>query len=349
MERIKTKKILILFGFVMPSLLIAQKLKEVQLGVIKGEMKHYQGQLSWINENSKDEQVNFWTDKQWLKLPDSTFNVSRGDTLNFGYNISLNQVVGLQHAEIRLLDADGIILDGFIVQGRFLLADTLTLESYRNDHFPFKAQEQVFNIGRGFTNQEFSKVFTLYNFGGDSLDLTNVASENDNLKFYFNPSLIGHNQFTRMELLYSPNQTKRIGFNRENLNLRDEKGELIAVLPVQYTLEENLKTMNDASPQLSLSLLTYDFKVMKTGTLKQVSITLSNSGDADLTLYKIESNCDCLSYSLKDEVLLPGQSSELVVQFNAAQRLGFERKTLAIFSNDPHESTRVLVFKAHVK
>lgn len=334
---------------VLPSILLSQNIDEIQLGIVKGEMKEFYGRLNWVNTSNQEVSGEFWTDKEWLKLPSSSFSIINGDTLTFNYTINISDAIGLQQAEVRLVDTEGILLQGFLLKGRFLPADTLALETYRNEYFPFKAKEQVFNLGAGFNTEQFSRSFTLYNFGGDSLDLSAISTKNKGLKFRFSPTKIAHNQFTRMELTYSPDSMLTRGFVRENLSLWDANKKLIAVMPVQYTLEDDLTSESGLAPKLLVSKESHDFKVMSSGLMKQVSIKISNIGDVDLSFFKIESNCDCLTYSLKTDVLSPGQSTELIVQFNADQRIGYERKTLAIFSNDPAESTKVLVFKAHVK
>jgi len=88
---------------------------------------------------------------------------------------------------------------------------------------------------------------------------------------------------------------------------------------------------------------------MAPNTKKSVNITLSNRGNEPLELLKIESNCSCLLYDVKRAAIAPGESVEMQVTFDATDRLGFERKTLAIFSNDPRKPTAVITFRAHVK
>ena len=104
-----------------------------------------------------------------------------------------------------------------------------------------------------------------------------------------------------------------------------------------------------AVPHLTLSKLTHDFKVMKKGTRQQVNIRLTNTGNALLRIEKLESNCNCLQYKMVPQALKAGQSVVLTVTFNATNRMGYERKTLALFTNDPEQPTKVLTFEAHVK
>jgi len=345
----KMRKVLLLIGLLIPSVIWSQSLDEIQLGIVKGELKQFHGTLKWVNENNGARSGTFWADQEWLRFSEASFSVDKEDTLVINYSIEISQALGLNQAEIRILDNNNVLLQGFLVHGRFLPADTLALDTYRNEFFPFKAKEQVFNIGLGFNNMEFSKIYTLYNFGGDSLDLSNVSSELENVKVKFSPAIISHNQFTRMELIHSPGPNLERGFVRDNVKFFDGNDKLIAVLPLQFTLEDQFLTSNATAAKLRVSKLSHDFRVMSSGSVKEVLIEISNSGDADLEVFKIESNCDCLTYDLGETILSPGQSTEILVQFNAVERMGYERKTLAIFSNDPNASTKVLVFKAHVK
>ncbi|WP_339607061.1 DUF1573 domain-containing protein, partial [uncultured Roseivirga sp.] len=120
-------------------------------------------------------------------------------------------------------------------------------------------------------------------------------------------------------------------------------------IPVQFTLENKPITASPDSPYLSVSDLDHDFKVLGVNDKGNVTIKLSNSGNEPLEFFKIESNCSCLKYDIDKAVLASGESVDMEVTFDATNRLGFERKTLAIFSNDPRKPTVVITFRAHVK
>jgi len=227
-------------------------------------------------------------------------------------------------------------------------ADETPLKSYRNEFFPFKAKEQVFNLGAGFSDQTLTKEFVLYNFGGDSLYMNSIPMTSDNIQFSFSPSVVAHNQFTRMKVSLIADSKNEPGVARKNVSLRDAQGKLIAVLPIQYTLEPSPLSIT-SGPGIGISKVNYDFKVIEVGEVSETSVTIYNTGSDSLSISKVESNCQCLTYQLDSAVIGPGASVEMKVVFNASQRIGYESKTLAIFSNDPQNPTRVLTFKAHVK
>lgn len=326
----------------------AQELDNVQLGVVKGELEYYHGVLNWVNNNNDTVRGSYWTDRHWMLLPTSSFEVPPGDSLIIDYRVDLQQLRGIYQAEIRLLDEEQIILHGFLVGGRFQEPDTTALQSYRNDHFPFKSKSQVFNLGATYNNDLLTKEFVVHNFGGDSLDLSNIKTDHIGLTARFYPAKVAHNEFIRMELTYRPDVESVLGFTRRNIKILDENESLLAVIPIQYTLVEYVAPQSSA-PDMAVSKVNHDFRVIEVGAVEEISIVIANNGNADLVIRKVESNCQCLSYELPDQTIKPGEKTSLTVTFNAAERLGYERKTLAIFSNDPRKPTEVLVFRAHVK
>ena len=290
----------------------------------------------------------YWSDNDRLIFPVSDFKVAPGDTLMISYQLPLEGLNGLRQTEVRLVDDAEIVLHGFVITGRFQNPDTLAIDSYRNEFFPFKVKEQVFNLGMGFNHQILSKEFVLYNFGGDSLDLEGAISEDERFNFEFHPPKIAHNQFTRVKISFDPNSDD-LGFERKNVKVFSADEDLIALVPIQYTLEAYTASASGPHGQLAVSKANHDFKVVKKGDIKQTSVIISNVGSDNLIIKKVESNCPCLTYQLEQTEIAPGSSTTMRVTFNAKDRVGYEVKTLALFSNDPGRSTRVITFKAHVK
>ena len=221
-------------------------------------------------------------------------------------------------------------------------------KEYRNSYFPFRTKTEVLNLKSAFLGDSLKGSFSLYNFGGRALNLSGAFTSQPGVSLSFMPEKVGHNAFTRLTVGVDT-QGAALGFTREKFSVFDADSSLIFTIPLQYTLEKRPMLSAGVVPHLTLSKLTHDFKVMKKGTRKQVNIRLTNTGNALLRIEKLESNCNCLQYKMVPQALKAGQSVVLTVTFNATNRMGYERKTLALFTNDPEQPTKVLTFEAHVK
>lgn len=324
---------------------LAQELELVDLGVIEGEFKNFKRTLSWKNDSNDSILIKQWSDSPDLQFKPIEHSIAAGEEIELPITIELSGEAGDYEFELRLLDKNDFVLHGFQMTFKVLQSELDVFKAYRNVYWPFRTKEEVFNLKVGKRGDELTASFDVYNLGGKDLDLSNVLVS-DSIQIDFEPKVIPHNQFGRMKISFKSRSLSKIGFTREVLKLY-QKDKLISVLPVQYTLLPKTSTGVNG-PRLSTSKVNHDFKVVKVNEVREVSISLANNGSKPLKIERIESNCDCLTFN-KIEAITPGKSKELRVTFNATGRIGLEKKTIAIFSNDPRKPVRVLTFRAHVK
>lgn len=321
----------------------AQELEFVELGVIEGEFKSIARTLSWINTGHETVNVHIWTDSPLLKSSLLESRVPAGSTIDIPVRLLLPETAGDHEYELRLLDDRDFLLHGFQFSLKVLHSELDVFKAYRNVHWPFRTKEEVFNLRAGMRQDTLKATFDVYNLGGSDLDL-GTMSIGDSLLVTFEPKVIPHNQFGKMAIQLFSKDNSSIGFQKQVIKLSQE-GKLVATLPIQYTL---LPKRGEEGPQLTTSIVNQDFKVVKRGEKREVEIALVNKGVSPLLIEKIESNCDCLTFNDIKEIDA-GESATLKVIFNAQGRMGLERKTIAIFSNDPNRPVQVLTFRAHVK
>lgn len=323
----------------------AQNLEFVDLGVIEGEFRQFDRVLTWTNEGSDSVKVKFWSSDPNLKSSPLKRQVGSGEQIEIPISIALPDGAGDLEYELRLLDDNDLVLHGFQMSFKVLQGELDVFKAYRNVYFPFRTKEEVFNLRSGERGDTLSAYFDVYNLGGKNLSVANLNG-GDSMNVSFEVDTVEHNTFSKMRVDFMSNDRTELGFQKRLFKLYD-KGKLVTVLPVQYTILPKKKS-NERGANLTVSLVNYDFKVMKVGSTKEVTITLGNTGDKPLVIEKMESNCDCLVFNSISSIA-PGGSQSLTVKFNATGRIGLERKTIAIFSNDPLEPVRVLTFRAHVK
>lgn len=101
-------------------------------------------------------------------------------------------------------------------------------------------------------------------------------------------------------------------------------------------------------PTLILQQNSYDFGDIKQGEKVSHTFVLSNGGGDLLKISDVKASCGCTAAAPEKKELAPGESTNLIVTFNSAGRMGKQSKTIRIFSNDPENPELVLSFTGNV-
>ncbi len=101
-------------------------------------------------------------------------------------------------------------------------------------------------------------------------------------------------------------------------------------------------------PTLILQQNSYDFGDIKQGEKVSHTFVLSNGGGDLLKISDVKASCGCTAAAPEKKELAPGESTNLVVTFNSAGRMGKQSKTIRIYSNDPENPELVLSFTGNV-
>ncbi|MEC7755520.1 DUF1573 domain-containing protein [Roseivirga sp. UBA1976] len=341
---------LISFMCLVYTVLGAQELEFIDLGVVEGEFRTLHKEVAWVNTTHEQVDLRVVSKSRNLMVSRESFSLAVGDTAHIAFEIALAQRPGYYEYEIQLLAGEDFLLHGMQFGLQVLAAEIDVFRAYRNIHWPFRAKENVFNLQAGYKGDTLRKTFDVFNLSGENLSLENVQA-NDSTWVTFEPKLIKHNQFGHMTIAVLSGKKAPSGFQRYNLELINE-GKTLANLPIQFTLlppPVQADSVVHERPIFTSSLINHDFKEVKKGQVREVEVVLANVGNAELVIEQLETNCTCLTYSLAESKLQPGSSTVLTVTFDATNRSGLEKKTLAVFTNDPNNPTQVLTFRAHVK
>ena len=90
----------------------------------------------------------------------------------------------------------------------------------------------------------------------------------------------------------------------------------------------------------------YDFgKVSRSrDTLMQHTFVFRNDGDKDLVVMHATSGCGCTTPAFTKEPLKPKQKGQITVSYRGkTQQLGYFRKSVTVFSNDPRSYVRIFI------
>lgn len=76
---------------------------------------------------------------------------------------------------------------------------------------------------------------------------------------------------------------------------------------------------------------------------------ISNRGERDLIIRRIETTCGCTAVIPETRVIRPGEAADLKVVFHTAGRQGKQLKTIRVTSNDFRQPNTILKIRANVE
>ena len=209
------------------------------------------------------------------------------------------------------------------------------------------------NIGNVFTNQAKQSYVEVHNFGKETLSL--AASQPylpDYLSLQMEPKQIDPGQRGVLIVNYDGFNKNDLGFFDENVKLILEHGELLdlRILAVVYEYFAPVpKSMENTVPRMFITETEVDFREVQAGKKQQRTLTISNRGQENLLIRKITGNCDCLTFNISKDVIVPGERVNLDFEFDTSGRKGIDHKHISIFSNDPISPVRTITIKSNIK
>jgi len=102
------------------------------------------------------------------------------------------------------------------------------------------------------------------------------------------------------------------------------------------------------SQTLTIDEPTFDFGEIDDINLVYKTVTLTNTGDAELEIKRVKGTCGCTTGKLEKKTLEPGESTSLTIQFLPATYDGLISKAVKIASNDPDSKISTITFTATV-
>lgn len=245
--------------------------------------------------------------------------------------------------------------------------DSLFLEGYNLPH-PEDVDKHYFNrigelgfssttinMGNVFNNEPKVKQVDFFNFKNYPIMLNEVQTAvPEHVKVEFVPEIIPANARGLLSISYDGALKNDFGHFQDSLRLvligKEEPPiplKMVAAVheyfePVPLHEVKNL-------PKLTLSEGEVDFNRIKANMPVSKIITLTNEGAQPLHIRKVISNCDCLTFSLSNMELAPGEKADLVLTFDPKGRKGIDYKTLSLFTNDPLNPTRSITIKSRIE
>ncbi len=135
-------------------------------------------------------------------------------------------------------------------------------------------------------------------------------------------------------------------------------GNVIGSSPPNYTYNEpdftppidKAQAVADSLPKTQVQWVeeTYDFKKIQEGEKPVHSFEVKNIGKEDLHITKVKPSCGCTATYCTQEVIKPGESCQVVVEFNSAGKSGTQQKSITVTGNFEGGTQKVLKFTGEV-
>ena len=93
----------------------------------------------------------------------------------------------------------------------------------------------------------------------------------------------------------------------------------------------------------------FDFGAVYNGTAVKHTFRVKNAGTAPLTLNAVRTSCGCTAAQPTKSNLLPGEESDIAVNFDTAGDHGPATRTITVFTNDPDHRQLQLTLRGDVK
>ncbi|KAF0153506.1 MAG: hypothetical protein FD143_38 [Ignavibacteria bacterium] len=97
-------------------------------------------------------------------------------------------------------------------------------------------------------------------------------------------------------------------------------------------------------PRISAKKTLHDFGTVVEGQVVSTSFEITNTGSADLMINNVQASCGCTAAQPDKRTLKPGEKTSIKVEFDSANRLGPQDKSVYVMTNDPKKPNLLLRF-----
>ncbi len=110
----------------------------------------------------------------------------------------------------------------------------------------------------------------------------------------------------------------------------------------------NVLFAQESGPKISAAKPNHDFGNIDANTIVSHEFEILNSGDGELVIEKVRASCGCTAADPGKNILQPGESTNIKIEFNSAGRSGRQLKYVYVFSNDKSNPQVRLSFTANI-
>ena len=113
------------------------------------------------------------------------------------------------------------------------------------------------------------------------------------------------------------------------------------------TAKERDAILSLGAPIIEFDQREYDFGTLTEGEKVKGVFKVTNSGKVDLIITSVKPSCGCTTPDWTKEAIAPGATGEIKFEFNSANRVGKQNKSITVKSN-AEKNTEVIRIKGTV-
>jgi len=102
-------------------------------------------------------------------------------------------------------------------------------------------------------------------------------------------------------------------------------------------------------PKITIEQTEFDFGNVTEGDKLTHTFEIKNTGTAPLVIDRVRTSCGCTVADLKTKEIAPGASGQIEVTFDTKGRMGPNRKTITVSSNDKQTPNANIEIKANIE
>jgi hypothetical protein len=222
----------------------------------------------------------------------------------------------------------------------------LTLEEqYPREMAGLRWKSNYLSLGSITNTEEKSDTLEFYNSSDKDVTLDLFRSPG-HITVSFDPKVIAPGKFGKMNIKYDAKSRNAYGYVSDRIYMKiDGKDDNNYSVGVSVTINEDFSKLTDAekakAPVATIENNIFDFGVITEGEIVKHDFKLTNNGKSDLLIRNVKASCGCTAVK-NENVVKPGQSTDLKVEFNSSGKKGRQNKSVTVITNDPVNSTIVL-------
>lgn len=192
----------------------------------------------------------------------------------------------------------------------------------------------------------------VYNDGTDSVSILSFEQLPDFLSAKGIPAKIPPKDSGHVVFTFTGRETLKPGLYKGSVKMLTSdrfypQKELTYFVEVLPDFSDLRKKDRKRAPKMVVNQTSVDFGQIKAGGVFTSSVAIKNEGKSPLVIYGHHSDCSCAIPSYPESIL-PGQTADIPVRFDALFKEGSQSKIVTLYTNDPDQPKFQLLVKAMV-
>lgn len=114
-------------------------------------------------------------------------------------------------------------------------------------------------------------------------------------------------------------------------------------------VDKNAAHKRANKPKLKLNQSSYDFGNVEEGKVVDVKIGFRNEGKSVLVISDVKTSCGCAAALLSSKSLKPGETGNIRIELDTADREGKLTRTVTLYSNDSEQPNQTIILFVNIQ